>query len=193
MIPKLEDYRRIVGKEVLDNIKSSAETLKGRHVVHINSTSQGGGVAEILNSIVFLMNDLGIKTGWRTILGSHSFFKITKGIHNSLQGGKFALSENRKNIYLEYCTRNSVINHIQDHDLVVVHDPQPLGMIKGYEKMAKWLWRCHIDISDPNKETLNYLIPFIKRYDGVIVSSNKFKIKRLKIPQYIIPPSIDPL
>jgi len=193
MIPKLNNYIKIVGKRAIENIKESAEPLKGKHIVHINSSSMGGGVAEILNTLVFLMNDLKIDTGWRTIIGSHSFFKITKGVHNSLQGGRWKMTDSRKSIYLEYCKRNSMINHISNHDIVVVHDPQPLGMIKDYEKKTTWLWRCHIDLSNPSMETMRFLLPFIRKYDGVIISSKKFKIKYLRKPQCIIPPSIDPI
>ncbi len=193
MIPKLSDYSRVVGKESIEKIKKDAEHLKGKHVVHISSTALGGGVAEILNTLIFLMNDAGIDTGWRVLLGSHSFFKITKGIHNALQGKKWKMTGSRKDIYLEYCKRNSIINHIKDHDIVIIHDPQPLGMIQGYEKKTTWLWRCHIDISKPDKATMAFLFPFLKRFDGVIISSKKYKIKYLRKPQFVIPPSIDPL
>lgn len=193
MIPKLNDYGRIVGKEKIKEIRKKAEHLKGKHVVNISSTSAGGGVAEILNTLVFLMNDAGIDAGWRILLGSHSFFKITKGIHNALQGKEWRMTTSRKETYLEYCRRNSIINHIKDHDIVIIHDPQPLGMVQEYEKKTKWLWRCHIDISRPNRDTMRFLLPFIKRYDGVIISSRKFRIKYLRKPQFIIPPSIDPL
>ena len=142
MIPKLKDYENVIGKKEIEDIRESAEPLQGRHVVHVNATASGGGVAEILNTLAFLMNDAGITTGWRTLLGSHSFFKVTKGIHNALQGKKWNMSEFRKKIYLEYSKRNSMINHIEKHDIVVIHDPQPLGMIKDYEKKATWLWRC---------------------------------------------------
>ncbi len=193
MIPHLNDYIRIVGKEKIERIRKNSEHLKGKHVVHISSTSAGGGVAEILNTLVFLMNDVGIDAGWRILLGSHSFFKITKGIHNALQGKEWKMTSSRKNIYLEYCKRNSIINHIKDHDIVVIHDPQPLGMVQEYEKKTTWLWRCHIDISKPNSKTMKFLLPFIKRYDGIIISSKRFKIKYLRKPQFIISPSIDPL
>lgn len=194
MIPKLEHYNKIIGKDIIEKIRASAEPLQNKHVVHINSTLTGGGVAEILNTLVFLMNDLGIDTGWRTILGSHSFFKVTKGIHNSLQGdANWRMTKERKKIYLEYCKRNSIINHIEDHDIVIIHDPQPLGMITHYAKKAIWLWRCHLDLSTPNKQTMNFLLPYIKKYDGVIISSKKFRIKGISAPQFVIAPSIDPL
>ena len=193
MIPNLESYKKIIGNRKIKEIKQSAEHLQGKHVVHVNATSMGGGVAEILNSLVFLMNDVGIYTGWRVVLGSHSFFNVTKKFHNYLQGKGGKVTDNRKNIYLEYCKRNSLINHLSEHDAVIVHDPQPLGMIASYKKKNKWIWRCHIDISSPNQQAINFLMPFIKMYDGVIVSSNKFKIKSLTKPQIIIHPSIDPL
>ena len=193
MIPKINDYKRIVGEDVIERIKESARPLEGKHAVHINSTSIGGGVAEILNTLVFLMDDVGIDTGWRVLLGSHSFFKITKGIHNALQGSRWEMTENRKEIYFEYCKRNSIINHISDADIVIIHDPQPLGMINEYKKKNTWIWRCHSDISKPNPETMHFLLPLIKIYDGVIVSLKKYRIKHLKKPQFIMPPSIDPL
>ncbi len=193
MIPNLNSYKKIIGSEKIKAIRQSAENLQDKHVVHINATSMGGGVAEILNSLVFLMNDIGIDTGWRVILGSHSFFNVTKKFHNFLQGKKGKVTANRKNIYLEYCKRNALINHIKSHDAVIVHDPQPLGMIANYEKKNNWIWRCHIDLSNPNDDALNFLLPYIKMYDGVIVSSKKFKIKSIKKPQIIIHPSIDPI
>ena len=193
MIPKLDNYKKIVGNKVVKQIRESAVPLHGRHIVHINATSMGGGVAEILNSLIFLMNDVGIDTGWRVVLGSHSFFNVTKKMHNFLQGKKGNMTSNYKKIYLEYCKRNSMINHINEHDVVIAHDPQPLGMIANYNKRNKWIWRCHIDISNPNNQALDFLLPFIKKYDGVVISSKKFKIKRLRKPQIIIHPSIDPL
>jgi len=193
MIPKLEHYTRLVGKDVIKNIRASAEPLQGKHVVHINATSDGGGVSEMLDSLVFLMNDIGIRTGWRTLKGSHSFFKITKAFHNSLQGRKMKITSNQKQIYEEYCKRNSIITHIGDYDLVIIHDPQPLGMIADYEKKSTWLWRCHIDLSHPYLDTMKYLLPFIRHYDGVILSSKKFCIKNLRKQQFIIHPSIDPM
>ena len=194
MIPKINSYKKIIGESAIEKIRSKAESLQDKRVVHINATSIGGGVAEILNTLVFLLNDIGIDTEWRTLLGSHSFFKITKGIHNALQGDIFwRLSESRKKIYLEYAERNARINHLRGHDIVVIHDPQPLGMIAYYKKKAKWLWRCHIDLSSPNPQTMDFLLPYIRQFDGIIISSKKFKIDRVNMPQFSIPPSIDPL
>src|SRR3989344_3128460 len=164
MIPKLRYYNKIIGKDAIEKLRASAEPLQNKHVVHINSTLAGGGVAEILNTLVFLMDDLGIDTGWRALLGSHSFFKVTNGIYNSLQGDpNWRMTKERKGIFLEYCERNSIINHIEDHDIIIIHDSQPLGMIRHYTKKAIWLWRCHSVLSTPSKETMSFLMPYIRK------------------------------
>lgn len=192
-IPKLSDYKKIVGEQKLREIRREAKSLGKPHLVHINATSMGGGVSEILNTLVFLMNDAGIPTGWRTLVGSQSFFKITKGIHNGLQGKDGDFNAARKKVYLEYCDRNSIINHVLDHDAVVIHDPQPLGMIKNYHQRCRWVWRCHIDLSSPNRQVLRSLLPYIRMYDQLVFSKESFTIPGVRKPQRIIPPSIDPL
>jgi len=194
-IPKINDYKKIVGKDDIAEIKEMAKPLKDKHLLHINSSVSGGGVTEMLNSLTLLFNDLGIKTGWRFLVGSHSFFKVTKLFHDSLQGKKISLPKSRLDLYEEYNTRNSLINHIEEHDIVTIHDPQPLAMIKHYKRNDNqfWFWRCHIDLSHPFQPTLNYLGQFIKQYNAAIVSLDRYKIKGLKLPQFIVHPSIDPL
>jgi trehalose synthase len=189
-IVRVEDYRRFVGSETVERIKEKAKPLQGLHVVHINSTYYGGGVAELLSSLTLLMNSVGIKTEWRIIQGSPDFFSITKKIHNALQGGKGDLTERKMRIYEDVIYENSIRNHL-DHDIVIIHDPQPLPMINHYRKRGPWIWRCHIDLTNPNKEVWNYLLPFIERYDAVILSLKEYR-KRLKTPQLFFPPAIDP-
>lgn len=193
MLRKVDDYKRFVGKEVIDSIKESAIQLEGKHITHVNSTYSGGGVAEILNSIVVLMNTLGIDVGWRLLKGTHSFFDITKKFHNALQGQPIHLSTKKKEIYLRESERNSLITHFSSHDLIIVHDPQPLAMINYSKKKQPWVWRCHIDIKPAYKPVWNFLLPYIKKYDGMIISMEKYRKKGLKMPQMIVPPSIDPL
>lgn len=192
MIPKLNQYKRF-GKDSIERLKEKSEPLHGKKIVNVNATAVGGGVAEILNTLVFLMNDCGIEAGWRVILGSHSFFNITKQVHNSLQGKEWTFTENRKKIYFEYCERNSIINHLDPHDCIIIHDPQPLGMIRHYKKKSPWIWRCHIDLSSPYQPTMDFFTPIIGQYDAAIVSCEQFKIPTLQKPQYVVPPSIDPL
>jgi len=188
----VDEYLPIVGENVIANIYKKAHRLVNKHILHINSTGLGGGVAEILNNLVLLMNDVGIDTGWRVLLGTSDFFSVTKKFHNALQGASINLSLNKKNLYLDLNDRFSRFNHL-DHDCVIVHDPQPLPLIKFYRKKQPWIWRCHIDISKPNKEIWSYIKPFILRYDMMIISSQRFRKKDLFLEQRIIHPSIDPL
>jgi trehalose synthase len=188
----LDDYLPVVGEKIIGNIYQKALRLINKHVVHINSTGHGGGVAEILNSLVLLMNDIGVDTGWRVLLGPMDFFSVTKKFHNALQGDSINLSANKKNLYLDTNNRFSKFTHL-DHDCVIVHDPQPLPLIKFNRKKQPWIWRCHIDITNPDKEIWNYIKPFILRYDLMIISSKRFKKDDLFLEQRVIHPSIDPL
>jgi len=189
-ISRLKDYEQFVGTETVKRIKKKARQLQDLHVVNVNSTYYGGGVSQILSSLTLLMNSLGIKTGWRVVHGPPDFFSITKKIHNALQGGKINLSDRKMKIYEQVIYENAIRNHL-DHDVVIVHDPQPLPIINHYRKNCPWVWRCHIDLSRPNQEVWNYLMPFIEKYDAVILSNRDYK-QKLKIPQLFFMPAIDP-
>jgi trehalose synthase len=189
-IVQVEDYAQFVGAETIERIKEKAESLHDLHVAHVNSTYYGGGVAELLSSLILLMNSVGIKTGWRVIQGSPDFFSITKKMHNALQGGEINLSELKMHIYESVVYENAVRNHL-DHDRVIIHDPQPLPMIKHYQKKGPWVWRCHVDLTSPNTELWNYLAPFVEQYDAVIVSLEEYA-RRLETPQVFFMPAIDP-
>jgi trehalose synthase len=181
----LEDYRKIVGDVVITEIYKKARKLYNKHVVHINSTYQGGGVAEMLSRLIPLMNSVGVDAGWRILHGNPDFFTITKKFHNALQGEKINFSELKKSIYLETNEEFSVYTHI-NHDCVIIHDPQPLPLINFYRKLQPWIWRCHIDLSHPNEEVWDFLKNFILRYDLVIVSDKNYKRKDLPVEQVII-------
>lgn len=194
MIPTIDDYTQFIGKEKVDAIKATAEKLEGKHIAHVNSTYSGGGVAEILNSMVVLKNQLGIETDWRLLKGSHSFFDVTKKFHNALQGEDVEVTANEKMIYQEELERNSLMHHFHEHDMVFIHDPQPLALIKYVKKKRQpWIWRCHIQITNENKPVWNYLKPYASKYDGAIFSMNKYRRRDLHIPHFFIAPSIDPL
>lgn len=193
MIPKIKDYKGIIGDEMFERIKAEAEPLQDKHITHVNSTYMGGGVAEILNTMIPLQNTLGIETGWRLIKGSHSFFSITKKFHNALQGEEEKLSAKEKEIYIQEIARNSLMTHFRSHDLVMIHDPQALAMISYSKKRQPWVWRCHIDISSPYMPVWDFLKPYINKYDGVIVSRASYRKKDIIKPHFFIPPSIDPL
>ena len=192
-IPKLisvEDYEPLVGSETVERILAKAERLRDMHVVNVNSTYYGGGVAEILSSLTLLMNAAGIRTGWRVIQGRPDFFSITKKMHNALQGEDINLSTLKQDIYEEVVFENSVRMHI-DHDLVIVHDPQPLPLIRHFRKKAPWVWRCHVDLSQPNTELWSYLASFIEDYDAVVLSLPEYA-QKITPPQRFIMPAINP-
>ena len=190
----LDKYEDIIGEDKGEKIRDAASELSEYNVVQINSTYQGGGVAEILNSLIILLNDVGIKTDWRVLHGDLDFFTITKKFHNALQGDKINFSDKKKELYFINNVNNAIFTHI-NHDFIVVHDPQPLPIISCYEKKQPWIWRCHIDITSPYPPLWAYLKTFISQYDTMVISMEEFRNKNSdsNIPHRIIKPSIDPL
>jgi trehalose synthase len=190
----LDKYQDIVDDSIINKIRDEATHLSECTVAQINSTYQGGGVAEILNSLIILLNDVGIKTDWRVLHGDLDFFTITKKFHNALQGESINFSKKKKELYFINNVNNAIFTHI-NHDFVVVHDPQPLPIISCYNKRQPWIWRCHIDISSPYQPLWKYLQTFISQYDTMVVSMEEFIDQNISvtIPHEIIKPSIDPL
>jgi len=187
-------YKGTVGEKQVEHIQRLAEKISGSSVVHVNSTSFGGGVSEILHRLVSLMQDVGLDAQWKVIEGTNKFFNATKTVHNALQGMKKPLNEELKKTYLQQNVANASQMEL-DYDYVVIHDPQPLALIKYYGKRyGKWIWRCHIDLSQPNRDFLGFLAPFISLYDASIFTMKQFVSSSLKLKEVaIIPPSIDPL
>jgi len=188
----LDDYLPIVGEKVIGEIHKKARRLINKHIVNINSTSYGGGVAEILNSLIILLNDVAVDAGWRVLSAPADFFAVTKKFHNAIQSNPINLSSHKKKLYLDTNERFARFTHL-DHDCVIIHDPQPLPLIKFKKKIQPWIWRCHIDITQPNQEIWNFIKTFILRYDLMVISSKRYKKKDIPIDQRIIHPSIDPL
>jgi trehalose synthase len=189
---RLEDYRHIVPDEKLTEIYARARKLYGKHIVHLNATYQGGGVAEILYPLVLLMNDVGINTGWRILHGSQEFFEVTKGFHNALQGARLNLSERKRRVYLQVNENFSKFTHLH-HDCVIIHDPQPLSLVRFYRKRQPWIWRCHIDLTEPDQKLWDFLKGFLIKYDQIVVSNEKYLKEDLPIDQRIMSPAINPL
>ena len=189
---RLEDFRHIVPDETLVEIYVRARKLYGKHIIHLNATYQGGGVAEILYSLAMLMNDVGIDAGWRILHGSQDFFEITKGFHNALQGAKLNLSERKKRLYRMVNENFARFTHL-DHDCVIVHDPQPLALIASYKKRQPWIWRCHIDLTEPHADLWDFLKGFVLKYDQMVVSSEKYFKDDLPLDQRLMYPAINPL
>jgi len=169
-LTQLEDYEPFIGAEAVARLHQKARALQHLHVVHVNSTYYGGGVAETLSSLTLLMNTLGIKTGWRVIQGAPDFFSITKKMHNALQGGEINLTDRKCQIYQEVIYENAVRNHLDDHNFVIIHDPQPLPLIHHYRKLGPWIWRCHLDLTEPHPDLWRYLRVSIEKYDAVVLS-----------------------
>jgi trehalose synthase len=182
----VEDYEPLIGAEAVERILRKAARLNDLHIVHVNSTYYGGGVAELLSSMTLLMNSAGIKTGWRVIQGRPDFFSITKKMHNALQGASINLTDSKLSIYEEVAFENAMRLHL-DHDLVVVHDPQPLPLIAHYRKKAPWIWRCHVDLSQPNRNLWTYLSRFIERYDAIVLSLPEYAQASSKAQRFLMP------
>jgi trehalose synthase len=187
---QIEDFRQFIGDEAIERIRQKAGLVQHLHVVNVNSTYYGGGVAQLLSSLTLLLNSLGIKTGWRAVHGPPDFFTITKKMHNALQGADINLTNLKMGIYEQVIYENAVRNHL-DHDLVIIHDPQPLPMINHYRKTCPWIWVCHIDLTNPNRKLWNYLTPFIEKYDAVVLSQREYR-QQLETPQLFFMPAIDP-
>lgn len=187
---EIEKYIPLVGQSVIDDLKLLAERLRGKVIQHINSTPVGGGVAEILSRMVPLLNELGVDTKWDVIKGGEQFFEVTKKFHNALHGRLEEITQRDFDIFIQTSRQN--IKQVDTYgDVVFIHDPQPIALIK--KKAAnKWLWRCHVDVSNPDEKVWRFLMDFIVRYDAAVFSSPLFS-RKLPIRQFLISPSIDPL
>jgi len=186
----IEQYASIASKGDMVLLQRLAERLSGKSFLHINSTFAGGGVAEILNRMIPILKELGINTRWEVIEGDAGFFDITKKIHNALQGDPEKITDDMWNYYLETNRENAGRLDL-NADAVLIHDPQPLSLIR-HKKDGKWIWRCHIDMSNPSKDVCDYLRQFCVKFDAAIFSVSKFA-RAIGIDEFIIPPSIDPL
>lgn len=197
----LDDYRSIIRRELYDEIKEISERLQGVRVLNINATSFGGGVAEILYTIVPLMRDIGLDAEWGVMFGAEPFFNVTKGFHNGLQGADYDLTPERRAIFEEYNRQSAraLADSGEEWDVMFVHDPQP-ALLKHFSGglpqngAPKWVWRCHIDTSTPNRQILDYLAPYIRDYDAQVYTMQEYTPPDLDLDGLVlIPPAIDPL
>lgn len=188
----LDDYKDVIGLGEIEELRALAKPLRGRSVEMVNSTAVGGGVAEILNRLVPLAEDLGIPIRWDVIKGGEDFYEVTKAFHNALHGAPYHAKESDFEIFKAYQERN--LHRLpMDAEFVVIHDPQPIGLIDERRSGKNhWIWRCHIDLSRPNLAVWNFLETYVSRFDGSIFSSPEFA-RQLAIPQYLLYPAIDPL
>ena len=189
---RLKDYEPVVGRSSLEELKMLAAKFSGKIVQIINSTFVGGGVSEILEHMVPLLNQLGVDARWDVINGSEEFFEVTKKFHNALHGNREKISSQDFALFSEVTQRN--LNEMSFYgDIIFIHDPQPVGLIAQKKNIGKkWLWRCHIDVSNPDKKVWKFLRSFIVDYDAAVFSAPNFA-QHLPIRQFLITPSIDPL
>jgi trehalose synthase len=190
----LADYTHLAGKSLIEEIKELAEGLQGLKVLHLSATAFGGGVSEILYTLIPLMSDVGIDVEWQVMLGREEFYNATKRLHNALQGNPESLSEEEWAVYERYNEINA--KEIEGGwDVIIVHDPQPLAIRKHVpEKGKRWIWRCHIDLSEPNPQSIDYLVPMIRDYDGSVFHVEDYVPQGLDGAEpHICPPAIDPL
>jgi trehalose synthase len=190
----LADYASLVGRALMGQILELAEPLRGKRVLHLSATAFGGGVAEINYTLIPLMADAGLDVEWRVIWGQDEFFQVTKAMHNALQGSPQGLTSAQEAIFAEYNRRNAEALD-GGYDFIIVHDPQPAAIIEHARPCgAQWIWRCHIDLSTPNRQVLDFLLPWIAQYDAAIFHRDQYVPRTRGLPTaYIWPPAIDPL
>ena len=188
----IERYIDIVGDEAIASLYRKASKLYQKRTFYLNSTFVGGGVAEILSHLIPMLNEVGVDSGWRILHGDSAFFEVTKKIHNAIQGGEVVFSDEELKTYLKSNEGFSRYTHIT-HDCVLIQDPQPLPLIRFYRKKQPWVWRCHIDVSNPDPELWKFLRHILLRYDLVIFSSEEYLRDDLPVEQRVIHPAIDPL
>ena len=191
----LEKYAEVAGRDVIEHLRQLAQPLKGLRLVHVNATRMGGGVAEILQKMAPLMQELGIETKWEVITGESGFYQCTKSFHNAIQGNQVSMPDSYLRIYEETNaeTAEKLKDPLENADFVIIHDPQPAALISHFpNRRGKWVWRCHVDASKPFRPVWRYLSNFVSAYDASIFSISNFA-QQLPHPEYIIAPSIDPL
>jgi len=187
----------VVGEESVERLRSAARRLTGARVLHVNSTAFGGGVAELLLTQVALLNALGVETTWQVIQGTDQFFTVTKFAHTALQGGEVPWTDEMVRVYEEQCEDNAA-DLAEGHDFVIIHDPQAAGILTVLEgkgkRQGRWVWRCHLDLSETFAPVRDYFETHVARYDAAVFTMAEFVPANLSGPTtFIIPPSIDPL
>lgn len=191
-MPRLEEYRGLIGGDTVEELRLLARHLKGKTVLHVNSTAVGGGVAEILSRMVPLLRELEVDTHWEVIKGGEDFYAVCKKFHNALHGDSQEVLPKDYQVYEDTLDQNLPQMNLAA-DIVFIHDPQPAALVKKrHELKNRWLWRCHIDISRPSPQVWDFLKPYVEQYDACVVSAPPFA-QKLSIPQVLIAPSIDPL
>ena len=190
-MPKIDEYAPAAGAAAIEELKVIASRLQGKSILNVNSTAVGGGVAEILNRMLPMMTELGIRPRWELIKGGDDFYAVTKKFHNAIHGTRQELTPADFQLYRDTLKMNMDTLDL-DADLALIHDPQPAGLIDRKPAGAKWVWRCHIDMSNRQDDVWNFLKGYVARYDAAVISAPAFS-QELPVRQFQVPPSIDPL
>src|SRR5262249_7475646 len=192
-VRRLDRYEEVVGHQEVNRLRRLAERLKGKKIIHVNSTRTGGGVAEILGWMVPLMQELGLEASWEVIAGPPDFYRVTKSFHNALQGRNVSLRKSDFDLHYDVNRQNAERLSLEA-DIVFIHDPQPMYLPRFTPrgKVGRWIWRCHIDASRPDRAVWKYLEAAVPDYDATIFSMAGFT-PPLPRPMFIVPPAIDPL
>jgi trehalose synthase len=192
----LADYTHLVGRPLVDEVHELAASLEGLKVLHLSATAFGGGVSELLYTIVPLMRDVGIEAEWEIMIGREDFYNVTKLMHNSLQGSEQELTDEEWDVYARYNEMNAR-ELASDWDVIIVHDPQPAAVRQHVpEKARRWVWRCHIDLSTPNPTTLDRFVPLVAPYEDTVFHIEQYvpaAVESSADAVHIVPPAIDPL
>jgi trehalose synthase len=190
----LDSYDGIAPAEIMAQLREHAKVLKGARILQVNATFYGGGVSELLRSTVPLLRDLGLAVDWKVIGGNPDFFRATKALHNALQGAPRSLTQAEQDAYRQ-CNEENAAALDGDYDFIIVHDPQPVGLLKAHGKgNARWVWRCHIDTSEPNPDAWHFLAPCLEGFDAAVFTMPEFVPPGLPINRVeVIAPAIDPL
>ncbi len=190
----LDAYEGVAPAPILAALREHARALRGARILHVNATPYGGGVSELLRSSVPLLRDLGLTVDWKVIGGDQGFYHATKALHNALQGGPQALTEDEQKAYRR-CIQENAATLDGGYDFIIIHDPQPAGLLRARgKKNARWVWRCHIDTSEPNPDAWRFLAPYLEGFDAAVFTMADFVPANLPIERVeTIPPAIDPL
>jgi trehalose synthase len=190
----LDAYEGVAPEAVMQELRELSVQLSGARILNVNATAYGGGVSELLRSSVPLLRDLGLDVDWKVIGGSPEFFRATKALHNALQGSAHSLTDADRVAYLE-CARENALTLDGGYDFVIVHDPQPAGLLNAHGAGAsRWVWRCHIDTSEPNQDAWSFLRPYLEGYDAAVFTMPEFVPRDFPVVRVeTIPPAIDPL
>lgn len=191
-VHSLESYEPLIGRERIERILKKADKIRDLHIVHVSSTFYGGGVTEILTPLTLIMNTIGIETGWRMIQGTPAFFNITKKLHNALQGSAIHLTSEETRLFEQITFENAIRLHVEDRDVIIVHDPQPLALISQFpDRVSPWIWQCHVDLSEPHPQTWDYIRKFVEHYHAAVFSLPEYR-QQLATQQRFIAPAINP-